>query len=900
MRSFFAALFFVLAACAYSAQETPKAVVNPMHRAVLKTHCQGCHGEQKQKGKFRVDDLPEFIDSVQGAQRWQKVLNAMNSGEMPPDEEKQIESRVKADILEDLANGIVSARRSLSDQHGVIALRRLNRREYGNTLRELLGAKIDVSELPSDTRGGGFDTVGASLFMSGNQFEQYEALGREALEEAFALQAAAKVEKKLRFEAEKTLDSFAKINEGAYDRVRRASLWIKGVDEAAARPENATIVEELRKTEKTDTFLRNAWRKIPGAPAPEQFGFNNNVNPEVLSDMPSQIKTQFMAYERHYFEMTGLDTGAYLTIPAKPCFPPHANTWIPLVIPSDWPIGDYIFRVRVGATEQATPERRFLEFGKDPVTHKKTASLSTHHITGTREAPQVIEIPYTLTSKLREGGNRTLFVRERGAGDVHNAVARFQTALSKNGIGPDLALWVDWLEIERKLTPENETPPGMRALRGIPLEDNAPAPSQEALGAALERFVWEAFRGVPAPKGTVDRLLNVYNARINSGAKHRAALLETLTSVLSAPRFLYRPEPESNEERRALNATELASRLSYFLWGAPPDAALLALAGGADLLLPDVLHAQVDRLLNDPRAEGFVTPFTTQWLLLDRLDLFQFNLGRYPRFDDNTKEAARNEVLETFAYLLKNNAPMSDLLKTDYVIINPVLAHYYGLEIGQGDEYRKVVLPAGSPRGGLLGMAAIMAMGSNGEHSNPVERGVWVLRKLLNDPPPPAPANVPEISRLAGKVLTTRERLQAHQEDPQCSSCHRKIDPIGFGLENFDAVGQWRTADSYTALDSAGKPDLKSKKTWSIEAAAIFYKGPAFQDYQAMRDILAVRTEGFARGFSAALIEYALGRPCGFSDENLVEDVVSQAKEKGLAAREFIHALVRSKEFHSK
>ena len=170
----------------------------------------------------------------------------------------------------------------------------------------------------------------------------------------------------------------------------------------------------------------------------------------------------------------------------------------------------------------------------------------------------------------------------------------------------------------------------------------------------------------------------------------------------------------------------------------------------------------------------------------------------------------------------------------------------------------------------------------------------------LQRPPPPAPANVPQLNRLADKVLTSHERLQAHQEAPQCASCHRKIDPIGFGLENFDAVGEWRTQDSYQALDAAGKPIPKAVKTWAIDPAGNLYKGPAFKSYFELRDIIASRREPFARGFSAALIQYALGRPCGFSDEPLIDDMVHQAETKHFAVREFIHTLVNSKAFHSK
>jgi hypothetical protein len=259
-------------------------------------------------------------------------------------------------------------------------------------------------------------------------------------------------------------------------------------------------------------------------------------------------------------------------------------------------------------------------------------------------------------------------------------------------------------------------------------------------------------------------------------------------SVLSSPRFLYRAEPGPDDGRRDLDGLEVATRLSYFLWAAPPDATLRGLAKSGDLLEPAVLEAQTNRLLDDPRSIGFVESFVSQWLAMYRLDFFQFDLSLYPKFDDSTKEAARREVYETFAWLLSNNGRLSDLLKADYVVVNGLLADYYGLEGVQGDAFRRVSLPKDSPRGGLLGMAAVHAMGSNGEHSSPVERGAWVLRKLLNDPPPPAPPNVPQLARLAGKSLTARERVVLHQEAPQCASCHRKIDPIGFGLENFDIV----------------------------------------------------------------------------------------------------------------
>ena len=205
------------------------------HRELFQNYCLSCHGPEKQKGKFRVDDLPFKITSLETAEKWQKVLNQMNSGEMPPEDEKQPPNEAKADFLDDLSNTMVAARRALNDQQGMITMRRLNRREYKNTLRELLGVEINVAELPGDTGTGGFDTAGQNLFMSANQFEQYQSLGREALEEAFAWQAAAGEERKLRYEAEESNKVIAKNYQDKLDALARSVA----VDPSALAPHNS-------------------------------------------------------------------------------------------------------------------------------------------------------------------------------------------------------------------------------------------------------------------------------------------------------------------------------------------------------------------------------------------------------------------------------------------------------------------------------------------------------------------------------------------------------------------------------------------------------------------------------------------------------------------------------------
>ncbi len=869
-------------------------VMHERHRALLHENCESCHGAEKQKGKFRVDDLSLAVTDVQTAERWQKILDALNSGEMPPEKEKQPGKREKADFLDDLSQVMVAARRSLSDQHGLITLRRLNQREYKNTLRVLLGADVDVSELPSDIDAARFDTVGTGLFMSGNQVEQYESIAMKALEEAFALRAAAGVQKKLRTEVEEGNQKLKEGIDAELDKHERASRWVKAVDEAAGKPENAEIVAELRKNSKNDSAFRRSWKGIPGAPAPEEFGFTTGENNADQANRAFSRGPSTFAYQKRYLEMPALDTGAYLAIQDQDG---GFNSALFVTIPGDFPPGDYVIRVRAGATPEAPPERRFLDFGfkgrSRPVT-------SVHEVTGTIDSPSIIEIPFHRTLVQRDQNAYRVYVREKGTADTNEQInMKMNLGRKANGIGTDFAIWVDWIEVERIPESEDATPLGIKALN-IALDDKTAPPKLPELRQSLERFTLEAFRGSKPSERYIDRLVRLYEDARADGAKHSVALKETLAVVLASPKFLYRAEPSPTDARRKLLGNELATRLSYFLWGSPPDSTLRELGDTGELLQPAVLEEQTNRMLNDPRSMEFVKAFSRQWLNMDRLDFFQFSAELYPKFDFGTKWAVRQEIHETLAYFLNSNASIRDLLKSDYVVVNGLLANYYGIEGVHGDAFRKVKLPENSPRGGLLGMAAVLAMGSNGEHTSPVERGAWVLRKVLNEPPPPAPANVPALTRLAGQVLTTRERIVAHQEEAQCASCHRKIDPIGFGLENFDAVGLWRTEDSFQARDKDGKPVPNAKKTWSIDPAGAFHAGPAFNDFNEMRDIVAGRTEAFARGITSSLIEYGLGRPCGFSDEALVEAIVQRAQKQNFGLREFLHALIQSEAFQNK
>ncbi|MGB0656125.1 MAG: DUF1592 domain-containing protein [Pirellulales bacterium] len=599
---------------------------------------------------------------------------------------------------------------------------------------------------------------------------------------------------------------------------------------------------------------------------------------------------------RRYLDDPLTQVGSFLTISnvnkeeyiALP--PEHPSGWKKTEhIVESLPPGTYKLRCRIGAVEGTSAERHFVDLGAVPDT-EHFDRLATFQITGSTDEPEIIELPVQLT----KNSPRKFALREKR--DVKADAGRDRDARKENGVGLKPALWIDWVEWEGPLDVSNES--GRR--NWWITEADEPDESLRAQ-KMIELFALEAFRGVEPEAEYIQQLSDLFALRRKAGDSFDTAIRLPLSIILASPGFLYLNEPNDADDRRQLTDRELAVRLAYFLWSAPPDRELLELAKQQKLSQPETLRQQVDRMIADSRSDEFISGFVHQWLDMERLDFFQFDTRLYRDFDESTRSAAREEVYQSFAHLFRGgqNGRISQLLKSDTVFINGLLANYYGIEGITGDEFQKVSLPAGSPRGGLLGMAAIHAMGSDGVVSSPVERGAWVLRHLLHDPPPPAPPNVPQISRLQGEILTTRERLRMHQEEAQCASCHRKIDPIGLGLENFNAAGKWRTTDSFQARDKRGR-GVGKKKTWDIDPSGAIYNGPSFADYFELREIVVSRQDDFARGFTEHLIEYALGRPFGFTDEDFAEEVVQSAKIKDYAVSEFVHAVVQSKAFQSK
>jgi hypothetical protein len=866
---------------ARAAAAAATAEVNSSHQAFFAAHCMKCHSEKTQEGSVRLDDLPFAIATVETAERWQKVLGVLNAGEMPPAEEPQPKAAVKLELLADLSQALAAARKAIGDAGQVTLVRRLNRREYRHTLRDLLGVDVDTSSLPADTGTGSFDTIGSGLFMSSDQLEQYLAIGRTAIAAAAS-------------DWPKPGDTKPERKTERRDVETKARQHIEGLL-------NGYFLGGFRKAKE--------WEAAGADPAKaKDFGFPD----EHEAKFRIQQYENHGPYLEHFLAAPHADSGAWLMYPANN----HHDTES-ITIPPAAPPGTYLLRLRVAAAAEAPQVRRFLEMGSkggkdDPQSDFET--IETFHITGTFDQPQVLEIPVRVTAS----GPRTWYFREKRYNDGH--ADSFQNSLdkAKNGVGRDLALWIDWVEWD------GPVPSGMPSVIHEQVFGDLPkkGPEGQIVRTILRRFGKLAFRGATPANDFLDRLITVYDTRRKAGDEPLVAIREPMAVMLASPGFLYLADPlaeQSDTERdgdrndddkintRRLSSRELATRLAYFLWAAPPDAKLLALAATGELRKPAVLAAQVDRMIVDEKSHDFAAGFTHQWLSLDRLDFFRFDHQLYPDFDESTREAAKREVYETFHMLLADNRDARELLKSDDVVVNGLLATYYGLDDAgspvTGDAFRVVKLGPKSPRGGLLGMAAILAMGSNGERTSPVERGAWVLRKLLNNPPPPAPPNIPQLARLESKPVTTRERLRMHQEQPQCAQCHRSIDPIGMGLENFDAAGRWRTDEHFYGKGWVVKDKVAGKvvqQSWPIEPAGAFHNGPSFRDFYELRDeIASAHGPAFVHGLIENLFAYAIGRPVSFADAEAIESM-SQAAARDGGLKSIVQRLVTSEEFQTK
>ena len=407
----------------------------------------------------------------------------------------------------------------------------------------------------------------------------------------------------------------------------------------------------------------------------------------------------------------------------------------------------------------------------------------------------------------------------------------------------------------------------------------------------LQRFMTRAYRRTVSD-AQVDKFVAFYQEIRPEFPSFQEAIRETLAMILIQPEFLFLLEP-AGEEKRLIDEFELASRLSYFLWSTLPDDRLMELAINGNLRTN--LNAELDRMLADPRSQRLIKQFTDQWLKLNLVENVAVNKTRYPGFDDRLKMDMCTETQSMFAELLKHNSSATELLSSDFTMLNESLAKHYGIDGVFGKSFRRVAIPADSHRGSLLSHASILLSNSTGADSHPVRRAVWIRDRLLNDPPAPPPPNVPSLEQANPEFhqLPVRKQLEIHRTVESCNQCHRSLDPWGIALENFDALGRWRTEFPKNAADPA--------ESQTIDSTVELPDGKQIAGAEGLRIyLLQERKEQFARSLVMRLLTYALGRSLELTDQAAVDQVLEEFSKDDFRLKGLIHKVVTSEPFQTK
>jgi len=441
---------------------------------------------------------------------------------------------------------------------------------------------------------------------------------------------------------------------------------------------------------------------------------------------------------------------------------------------------------------------------------------------------------------------------------------------------------VDRLTIEGPFHPTGagETPSRERIFICHPESGREELACARQIVANLARHAYRR----PVTDTDLETLLNFYQRRRNDNGSFDAGIESALQFILASPEFLFRFEPDPPDlpanARYRVSDLALASRLSFFLWSSIPDEQLLNLAGQNRLHEPAVLDEQVRRMLADSRSDALVTNFAEQWLFLRNLKSVAPNLDAFPDFDDNLRQAMKQETELFFGSVIHEDRSAVELLTADYTFVNERLARHYGIPGVYGSQFRRVQV-ADEARRGLLGQASILTVTSYPARTSPVQRGKWILTNLLGVPPQPPPPNVPELKENAEEPHSLRERMEIHRSNAVCAGCHKVMDPIGFSLENFDAVGQWRTNDDGAGIDPSGT----------------LFEGTRVDGPVALRKMLVARPETFVGVLTEKIMTYALGRGLDYHDMPAVRKVVDDAAANGFRFSSIVSGVVNSPPF---
>ena len=743
-------------------------------QAFLRKHCFECHAEGMKKGGLDFDRLSAKVADSEIHRRWVEIHDRVRSGEMPPAKAPRPSSGELSAFLGPLARSLAESDRSARG----IVLRRLNRVEYENAVRDLFGIHAEVADLlPQDTPAHGFDNVGEALAASSELIESYLRAADVALDAAWGPEREPE-QIRLRFPLSKDVE-------------REIGKLFRKEEDGVALPGRGNCPSAIR-----------SFR-------PKQAG-------------TYRVRIHARSLHREPLASLTVHAGDVIT---------HRGKWH-----------------RVGTFDLLPDRMSVIEF------EDRFQPYDTFQPT-----------PCAMAVQFRQ--------------DV---------------MPPQAGIVVGDVEVEGPL--ETWPPPSRSRLLGA--VDPARGTVDDLRGIFL-RLLPDAFRRRTAPE-EAEPFVRLSREALEAGRTFQDALRIGLKAILCAPEFLFLEAPS-----RSNGEFPLAARLSSFLWRSMPDDALRRRAAAGDLGRPEILRTETERLLRDAKAGDFARDFVGQWLHLREIDATEPDKILYPEFDELLKVSMMEETERFFREVLEKDLSLAAFLDSDWTFLNERLARHYGIDGVRGEAFRKVTLPPGSLRGGVLTQASVLKVTANGTNTSPVVRGVWVLNNILGKPTPPPPPGVPAVEPDIRGATTLREQLEKHRNSEACAVCHRRIDPPGFALENFDVIGGWR--DWYRTsgdgerveryADAHASVRVRYRKGKPVDATGQTSEGRPFVDIRDYKKALLQDKDAFTRCLAEKLLTVALGRGVGFPDRPVVEAIVANVRRQGYGFRTLIHEIVQSEIF---